>query len=314
MPEEKDDIPPASIRPYEQEKDFKLIRYLIGASILSRTGPGNVHLFWSNPLVYIWVIISSTYIPIKRMYFPQEVKEIEERDRFKEMVIEMVIRLPVFVGPPMVLLVLLNWCHRRYFNKIMKEVISMEDMKNPKSYYSDQTLQGKGIGECSIWVLDFDGRQIGVIALEKDSIEGEELRKGSDLKRQEEMKKDFNQHFNSSSDDPAIRIRHLATSVSFRPAGIDLELLMFSIKRCFKEDLKIERMMINLIPILDDVQIKAIEEIGFIKSVSTQLVYQSFWNRIWLFFRSIFGWPDCEKVWNEEVWVLERSRFISKID
>ncbi|EGG13000.1 uncharacterized protein MELLADRAFT_101362 [Melampsora larici-populina 98AG31] len=310
MPEENEEIPPASIRPYEHEKDFKFIRYLIGASILSRTGPANIHLFWSNPLIYIWVIISTTYIPIKRMLLSDEEFG---KDEFKEMVIEILMKLPVFVGPPLILLVLLNWCHRRYFNSIMKEVISREDMKNPKSYYNGQTFQGKGIGESSIWVLDYDDRQIGVVAIEKslDLVNEIKLKDGSNLKNQEENKEDLKAKFD---DFHLIRIRHLATSVPFRPAGIDLELLNFSVTKSFKEDLKTERIMINLIPILDQVQIEAIEAIGFIKSISTQFNSKPFWNRIWLFFRSNIGWPDCKEVWNEEVWVLERSRFDSKVD
>ncbi|KAG0146520.1 hypothetical protein CROQUDRAFT_519026 [Cronartium quercuum f. sp. fusiforme G11] len=302
QPKQNPSVPSASIRNYDHEKDFKFVRYLIGASILSRTGPANVNLFWSNPLVYIWVIAFTTYIPLKHMSF---VKEESGRDYLKSVGVKMMMRMPVFVGPPLVLLVLLNWCHRIYFNSVMRQALHAEDMMDPKSYYKNTTTLMNGVGDSTVWVLEYDGRQLGVVAVEKVSNQPNGSKSPDHQPIQDTL---------IASEIQTMRIRHLATSIPFRPAGIDADLATHAVSSCFVRHPNVERIMISLIPIIDDVQIKAIEQIGFKRTISAHSHLNSSWTRLVSTLRNLIGWPDCKNCWREETWVLERSRFNVKLE
>lgn len=288
--------PPAFIRAYDHEKDFKFLRYLIGASILSRTGPANVNLFWSNPLVYLWAIAFSLYVPITHMVFAD--KEIDTVD-FKSAAIMVIKHMPVFVGPPLILLALLNWCHRIHFNSIMSKALHADDLRDPKSYYGTPTKLGR------IWLLEYDGRPLGVVSVEVDSEKSHDARP-PDLQK--------TRISSTTSDNQVMRIRHLATSIQFRPAGIDLDLATHAVSSCFADHDTVQRVMISLIPVLDDVQISAVETIGFRRAISAQTAPSSLWTRFMSIIRTVTGWPDCQKRWKEEIWVLERSQFNPKLD
>lgn len=286
-------LPSASIRVYDHEQDFKLVRYLIGASILSKTGSANACLFWSNPLVYVWAITFSVYVPLRHI-----ISATDETGVLKTAAIKTMIRLPVFVGPPLVLLVLLNWCHRIYFGSVMRKALFSEDVKHPGTYYGSSSTLGKRMGGPTIWVLEYDRRPLGVVAVTDDV--GDDSTSISSAKKGKEL-------LPSDLGPRTIRIQHLATSLPFRRAGIDHELVSHAVNICLAQDHSVERVVISLVPGLDDAQIEAVEQAGFRCSLSAQAYPSSSWSWCQTWVRRMVGWPDCERQWIDDLWVCERS-------
>mgnify|MGYP001573444204 FL=1 len=173
-------------------------------------------------------------------------------------VVQWVSILPSFVGPPIALLALFELRHRNLFEEEMTRAIGAADMRDIEGYYETEKLadadgkvasrKGSKVvaegGRQGFWVLEYDGRILGALGLDGRNA-GKELDSISDLpphSREVGAPNSTSSALSTSSTlrnratvpsstPPAlstrstVQLRRFATSLSFRAAGIESELL-----------------------------------------------------------------------------------------
>ncbi|MBW0511959.1 hypothetical protein O181_051674 [Austropuccinia psidii MF-1] len=271
-------LPSASIRPYEHVKDFKFIKFLIGSAILSKTGAANQDLFWSTPFIYLWSIGFTIHTAFRLLFSSDSSHRLGILSP-QSLALEIICRLPIFVAPPLVLLLLFNWSHRNHFNSILIQTFSQDDLSDPVRYYQKNDQSG-------IWILDYDGRQLGVIAV--DLIDGEP----DDI----------------LADRKTMMIRHLAIAIDFKSVGIELDLLIHVLSSAFCLESSIERVAIRLTTPFNTYHIGTLKQLGFRRLNVTQSHssnQKSCFSKLLIF----LGYPNPQQRWIEEIWTLEREQW-----
>ncbi|KNZ59747.1 hypothetical protein VP01_166g9 [Puccinia sorghi] len=286
--------PPAGfIRAYRHGSDQKYLSLLVGTTILCRTAAANQALFWRNPLVYLWTILFTIY---QAIHHQQDHHHLHQQQL--SLLSSILIRLPFLFAPPLILLVLLNRANRNYFHHILVNTLARPDLRDPVRYYSRPPSLGdhkeESCVQSAIWVLDYDGRQLGIIALDLN-LDG----------YQEELLGPVNQ---------TILVRHLASAPDFRAAGIDQELLAHACRLAFQPGSSLTRIVISVPTPLDPSLQTALIHLGFhpIRTApnladSPSKVQHTFRNTLLTY----LGFPDCHLIWPEQIWVLHRHSFSS---
>jgi len=194
------------------------------------------------------------------------------------------------------LLVLLNRAHRNYFHDILVNTLARPDLRDPVTYYSRPSLGDHKQESCvqsAIWVLDYDGRQLGMIALDLN-LDGYE----------EELLGPPNR---------TMLVRHLASAPDFRAAGIDQELLAHACRQAFQPGCSLTRIAIPVRTPVDPFLQTALIRLGFhpIRTAPNLALspskQQTFRNTL----LTCLGFPDCLLIWPEQLWVLDRHSFSS---
>ncbi|OAV97770.1 hypothetical protein PTTG_01080 [Puccinia triticina 1-1 BBBD Race 1] len=274
-------LPPGSLRPYDHARDNKYLNFLVGSAILSRTAPANQALFWSNPLVYLWTILFTLYFALNRLLL--------RPDTSSSGLSAIIISFPFLFAPPLILLVLLNRANRSHFHSLLVQTLSRRDLRDPSAYYhgSDPGDSAPDHQELhsEIWVLDYDGRQLGIVALDVDLEGYEEL--GS-----------------PSVGHQTVLVRHLASAPDFRPAGIDVDLLEHVRRRVFTTYPSFARIAIPILSPIDPFLKSALNQLGFRPLPTSQSQTSSNSLKSLL---GLLGWPDCPSRWPQQIWILERE-------
>ncbi|POW00319.1 hypothetical protein PSTT_13209 [Puccinia striiformis] len=277
-------LPSAKIRVYSHRTDHKYLNYLIGSSILSKTAAANQSLFWSNPLVYLWTIGYTLYIAYSHHFITNNTQQQQQLSFLSTFLI----KFPLLFAPSLILLVLLNRANRTYFHSILVDTLSRQDLRDPANYYNGRHRSGSQLSS-TIWVLDYDGRQLGFVGIDLN-LEGYEHLMGEGEERR------------------TILIRHLVSAPDFRTAGIDQELLSMS-KTRFRADSSILRIAIPIRQPIDSSLQEALVNLGFNplriahNLLSPHSPLSSFRNKL----LALIGWPDCSQKWPEQIWFLDRQ-------
>ncbi|KAI7945173.1 hypothetical protein MJO28_010868 [Puccinia striiformis f. sp. tritici] len=278
-------LPSAKIRVYSHRTDHKYLNYLIGSSILSKTAAANQSLFWSNPLVYLWTIGYTLYIAYSHHFITNNTQQQQQLSFLSTFLI----KFPLLFAPSLILLVLLNRANRTYFHSILVDTLSRQDLRDPANYYNGRHRSGSQLSS-TIWVLDYDGRQLGFVGIDLN-LEGYEHLMGEGEERR------------------TILIRHLVSAPDFRTAGIDQELLEHVQRLAFRADSSILRIAIPIRQPIDSSLQEALVNLGFNplriahNLLSPHSPLSSFRNKL----LALIGWPDCSQKWPEQIWFLDRQ-------
>ena len=158
---------------------------------------------------------------------------------------------PTLISPPIVLLALFELRHRSLFEEDMNRVIGEEDMRDIPGYYQAGARSG-------FWVLEFDGRIIGALGIDgrkpgkglnstvdmdKTDFVAETPVEPTAVAKQDSPYPLRNRNkatatptaplADTSTPSTTLQIRRFATSLSFRPAGIENDLLEFAANFAF---------------------------------------------------------------------------------
>jgi GNAT superfamily N-acetyltransferase len=288
-------IPAGTIRVYNHQKDYKYLKFLIGSAILSRTAAANQKLFWGNPLVYLWTTLFTLYIALQHFRLPQQELDHASQPASQHLSIisAILIRLPFLFAPPLILLVLLNRANRSYFHSLLVHTLAHPDLRDPVSHYLNPTQtddqkreEEEAEVKSRIWVLDYDGRQLGVLALDVN-MDGYEQLLGSATR--------------------TVFVRHLACAPDFRPAGIDQELLEHVCRRVFRHGSSVTRIALRTHLPSDPFLQSALNNLRFRPLLSApNLTAVSNTHTFGNTLLSYLGFPNCHLIWKEQLFILDR--------
>ncbi|KAK4056768.1 hypothetical protein OIO90_002320 [Microbotryomycetes sp. JL221] len=304
--------PSAKIRPFNSATDLKVVRYLIGASVMEPSSLANQAALLSPIVIFIWIIVTHLCITRFSQGYPTLVRQIihDVQTRFN---LYSTIRLqqvqhqtltghffewltisPILVAPPIALLALFELRHRNLFEDEMRNVIGQQDMRDIDSYYgleqgqlvNDDDSDSKE-GKKGMFVMEYEERIIGVVALDGrlpgsilpsivDQIDGNDTSTNVDnavpnsaksssvtstneqrTKLLRSRKHDTNAKSTSSSDTQSslangvLHIRRFATSLSFRSADIEDDLLSYVASFAFKNNSTTKAIVIQLRPFIE---------------------------------------------------------------
>lgn len=271
VPAPKKELPAAVIRAFEPESDLKIARFLIGSSIMEPAAQANKSALFTPMILMLWVLFTNTLVERYVGGWPDSVYNLFSGRGFEDWVLEnwsvgmlQWLKLaPVLVAPPIVLLAFFELRHRNKFEDEMTRAIGDEDLRGIKEYYQDN--KATGAGRSGFWVLEFDSRIIGTFALDGmkptvclDSTVDHEMitKKKEDTPaeiatavvekderyalRNRSAKATAVVTASSSSAiiEPStytdtLHLRRFATSLSFRPTGIEDDFLEFAAKFAF---------------------------------------------------------------------------------
>ncbi|GAA5857802.1 hypothetical protein JCM1840_000917 [Sporobolomyces johnsonii] len=186
--------PPAKIRPYDATTDLKLVRYLVGAGVMEPSSLANrIALFKPVSLLIclalahvLTVTLTSGYSALIHNYFSSNPKPVNPDAAWVQTIADLFMLLPLFLGPPIIVLAVFELRHRALFEAEMRRAIGEEDLRSVERYYGiskegenskdakskaktdeaatvsgQQPEQRKGF-----WVLEYDNRLIGAIGLD----------------------------------------------------------------------------------------------------------------------------------------------------
>ncbi|BGP32461.1 hypothetical protein JCM10296v2_004242 [Rhodotorula toruloides] len=183
--------PPAAIRPFDTKTDLKLVRYLVGASVMEPSSLANqAALFTPYSLVaclalshFLITRYTSGYPALIHNYIcPNAPKALNLGSTYGQTLADFLLILPLFIAPPIAILAMFEWRHRNLFEMEMRRTIGEEDLRDIEAYYdveSEKAAVG-GVpkkqvkGESTsrpeerkgFWVLEYDNRLIGAVGLD----------------------------------------------------------------------------------------------------------------------------------------------------
>ncbi|GAA6028452.1 hypothetical protein JCM8097_007035 [Rhodosporidiobolus ruineniae] len=196
--DDKPPPPPAVIRPFKQQTDLKLVRYLVGSSVMEPSSLANQHALFS-PIGVVLTLALSHFLILRFGGYPAALhdlvssspKPFNPEANVLQTVSDFLILVPVLVGPPIALLALFEFRHRNLFEDEMRRAIGEEDLRDIKGYYavedvsSAKAKKGKAAAarkteqdkpastdgqqqqqRKGFWVLEYDHRLIGAVALD----------------------------------------------------------------------------------------------------------------------------------------------------
>ncbi|GAA5938973.1 uncharacterized protein JCM15063_004381 [Sporobolomyces koalae] len=174
---------PATIRPYDAKRDNKLTRYLIGAGVMEPSSLANrtalfkpVSLLVCAIMAHVFTVyLGSGYPAIVHNLFSSHPKPLNELSPIWQSTTDFLLLVPLFVGPPIIVLALFELRHRNVFEAEMRRAIGEEDLRNIAKYYDVQSTdaearqldhekqpeQRKGF-----WVFEYDNRILGLVGLD----------------------------------------------------------------------------------------------------------------------------------------------------
>ncbi|GAA5887773.1 hypothetical protein JCM6882_000748 [Rhodosporidiobolus microsporus] len=203
--------PPAVIRPYRPSTDLKLVRYLVGASVMEPSSLANQYaLFTPIPIIlslglsHVLITHFTAGYPafIHNVIYPSSPKSYNEKAAILQLVTDSVLLIPLFIAPVVALLAFFEWRHRNLFENEMRRAIGEEDLREIKAYYDVEdvpepvevvegeegvaaaaepaaapkkekkvvkkatTAGGEQLQRSGFWVLEYDNRLIGAVALD----------------------------------------------------------------------------------------------------------------------------------------------------
>lgn len=164
--------PDATIRAFETESDLKVTRYLVGAHIMEPAAKANQSALFSPAIVLIWIAFTHYLVETYAGGWPDSVYNIFSGRGLAEWDPSNVLygmtqwfRLgPTLVAPPIALLASFELRHRNKFEDEMTRAIGEEDMRDIKGYYQEDGVPRAG--RTGFWVLEFDGRIIGCFGID----------------------------------------------------------------------------------------------------------------------------------------------------
>ncbi|KAM0791464.1 hypothetical protein ACM66B_005917 [Microbotryomycetes sp. NB124-2] len=170
--------PPAKIRPFNSQTDLKVVRYLVGASVMEPSSLANQAALATPIVLVIWAAI--THLAITRFSpgYPSALINLisgyanVEPKPLASHIYEWMTIAPILVAPPIGLLAIFELRHRNLFEDEMRNVIGQEDMRDIDEYYAvkqDDAASNKsddGLTPQGFWVLEYDERIIGAISLD----------------------------------------------------------------------------------------------------------------------------------------------------
>ncbi|KAM0753149.1 hypothetical protein T439DRAFT_311826 [Meredithblackwellia eburnea MCA 4105] len=294
---DKPEPPPAKIRPFQQQSDLKVTRYIIGAQVMEPSSIANQNSLWTPLMAIVWAAISHIFIMRFGGGYPKVLTTFLKGNGFAdaepqvltEALLEWLTIVPLVIAPPIILLALFEMRHRPRFEEEMTRAIGEEDMRDIKGYYATEDLiageseTGKKAkssateetgGRKGFWVLEYDNRIIGAFGLDGrkpgqclDSVIASATPTSVDETKKD--KKDESEASSSTATEspyplrnrkgksgsatpvPAssstaaatvaasyngtVQLRRFATSMSFRPAGIEEDLLQFAATYAFSD-------------------------------------------------------------------------------
>lgn len=300
--------PPAVIRPFDAKTDLKLVRYLIGAVAMEPSSLANQAALLKPVSLAIW--LGSVHLLVTRFtsgypamihnrLYPSSPKLPAPGTEAISPVWEFVVLLPLVAAPVIAVLAAFEWRHRNLFEAEMRRAIGEEDLRDIETYYGVEN-QGAPLQvgashakkedaprqRHGFWVLEFDNRMLGAVALDGrkpgqpldsvvDHLDAEAGDKGSDAKDAASAVDEAEGETtatgagesryalrsrgksgeaaatgspkaasgaaakSSTLDSPVslpegtLHLRRFGTSLSFRPAGIDDDLLQHAAKVAF---------------------------------------------------------------------------------
>ncbi|GAA5931775.1 hypothetical protein JCM1841_006736 [Sporobolomyces salmonicolor] len=186
--------PPAKIRPYDANTDLKLVRYLVGAGVMEPSSLANrIALFKPVSLIICLALahiltttLTSGYPALIHNYFYSTPKPVNPDAPLIQTIADLFMLLPLFLGPPIIVLAVFELRHRALFEAEMRRAIGEEDLRSVETYYgaikegenSDDTKSKAKKDEAAtvtgqqpeqrkgFWVLEYDNRLIGAIGLD----------------------------------------------------------------------------------------------------------------------------------------------------
>jgi hypothetical protein len=113
--------------------------------------------------------------------------------------------LPAFACLGVLMMFLIDWINRPYFEKLTQKALRQPDIRDPKAYYSRSPPSG-------FWILEYGVRFVGIIALDAS--------------------------LDSTSDEPAptATIRHFFVEDEYRSSNIQADLLSYAVGHAFQSD------------------------------------------------------------------------------
>ncbi|GAA5967912.1 hypothetical protein JCM11641_005806 [Rhodosporidiobolus odoratus] len=178
----KNTPPPALIRPFRKQ-DLPLVRYLIGSGVMEPSSLANqVAIF--RPLSFLLCLAISHLLVVRftsgypavlhNLLFPSSPKALNPDAKILQTITDGVMLIPLMIAPFIALLALFEMRHRGLFENEMRRTIGDEDVRDIVGYYGvDQASVGETEKKPDgreqrkgFWVLEYDGRLIGAIALD----------------------------------------------------------------------------------------------------------------------------------------------------
>ncbi|ORY64634.1 hypothetical protein BCR35DRAFT_308739 [Leucosporidium creatinivorum] len=311
--------PPATIRPFLASTDLKIVRYLVGASVMEPSSLANQAALFKPLIVLLWAGLTHLLIVYVGRGWPTSVhnlfasvpKEPLGDGGYMQTATEWLSLTPLIVVAPIVLLALFEMRHRSMFEDKMSRAIGEEDMRDIEEYYA----VGQRDGKQGFWVLEYDGRIIGAMGLDGRK-PGQQLDAAVDHAKTDDDKKIEDAPSTDSTDaastsattsspyplrsrgkvstDPkpslsvtpptpalgtsttttlsslpsgTLHLRRLATSLSFRPAHIEDDLLSFVGEYAFGKETGQEenkQIVITLRPAVEKNLAKRLKKNGFV--------------------------------------------------
>ena len=252
--------PAAGIRPFEVT-DKKLARFLVGSNVIEPAAKANQAALFTPAAIILLLFAASLLVEQFAGGWPRAFYELfngrgSSLDEWIIAATQLLRLSPTLAAPPIILLALFELRHRNLFEEEMTRAIGEEDMRDIPGYY-----QGKTSARSGFWVLEFDGRIIGALGVDGRK-PGEGLNSIVDVAKTDTAaqtpveptavaKQDSPYPLRSRSKTPAVtpaptaplpsinapsgtlQIRRFATSLSFRPAGIENDLLDFAANFAF---------------------------------------------------------------------------------
>ena len=255
--------PGAGIRPFVEASDKKVARFLVGSNVMEPSTRANQAALFCVPVIIVWIFATSLAVEFFAGGWPRAFYELfngrgSSLDEWIIAITQLLKLSPTLAAPPLILLALFELRHRNLFEEEMTRVIGEEDMRDIPGYY-----QGKTEARSGFWVLEFDGRIIGALGIDGRK-PGEGLNSTVNMEQKIEtvpqgsvepavaVKQDSpyplrnrNKAAAASAVTPTaplpstyslsgtLQIRRFATSLSFRPAGIENDLLEFAANFAF---------------------------------------------------------------------------------
>ncbi|KDE08876.1 hypothetical protein MVLG_00973 [Microbotryum lychnidis-dioicae p1A1 Lamole] len=231
--------PSAKIRPFKASSDLKVFRFLLGAQLQEPSASSNSAALFSPLGLLGWAVLTQFFVTMIGKGWPSSLRYLVSMGRYPVPAYhdsslihhgtEWLTSLPLFIAPPIILLALFEMVHRPRFEDEVQRAIGEEDMRDIEGYYgSAEKMNDSETGRKGAWVLEYDQRIIGLVTLDGRK-PGQNLNSVVDLTVDNNHKIDGPDSPIASTPLPkgVLHIRRFATSLSFRPADIEDDLLDF---------------------------------------------------------------------------------------
>jgi hypothetical protein len=334
--------------------DLKVVQYLVGTSIMDPAAIANLTALYLPVTLFVWAALTHLFVTqfaggwptTANLFFTAGLFPAIEyaKENATGEVLAMLKLAPTMVTPPILLLALFELRHRNRFEEEMKRAVGEEDMRDIEGYYgttSEALAKKKTGGRSGFWVLEFDGRIIGAFGLDglkpgegldsamdhpPPKIEGaagkliaDDPSSTTDSPRVLRPRKSASALSTTTTPTPSsytdtLHLRRFATSLSFRPTGIEDDLLAQAAKFAFSPSSSdssplppASRIIISIRPSISFVFAKRLIKNGY------QMVEQGKGHLEIKEVRSPAGWVDelADRVWPLDLswrsYVLEKK-------